>query len=591
MQTGFDDSLPFHLLGQGMRSQFGTLVPPGGRVAAYVRSTGIQDGDDQRLSGMLVTTLNAGLARCRSGMNDIVFVLPGHTENVSSADQMSSLVAGTQIVGIGTGTSRPTFTWSAAAATFLLDVANVGIYNCILAMAGPSGTTALTVAAPMTISAAGCGLYGCDLECEIDADQGATIAVTTTTAANDLSIIGCKFYGSSNGTLPTTYLRLVGTDRLRMYDCDFFGATSSATVGVVQMITTASTNVDIRRCNFSNLATAAVHATTGLAASTGHVRDCTFEPPLSLPSPEALGLPPGAKAVFVDSNAATSVVNFAGISNDFSTTLNAGLAKCRASKGDAVVVMPGHAENVASADQMSGLVAGTRVIGMGHGTIRPTFTWTTTGSTWLLDVANATIENCILILATTANSGVSVAAPITVSGAGCAIKNCQIRVDGDADDLATIPITTTAAADDFVFQGNDCIGATAAECTTFLRLVGADRALILDNRIEAASSNVLVGVVQFITTDSLNVRMERNHFRNNKAASSAAVSVSAGATSSSGYVNDLYLTVLDDAAGNLVLGDAVGAFGLSVAAFTFGRHVYVANLAGERMGEVTLVSA
>lgn len=273
------------------------------------------------------------------------------------------------------------------------------------------------------------------------------------------------------------------------------------------------------------------------------------------------------------------------------TTLNAGLARCRSGMGDIVFVLPGHTESITGADFMSSLVAGTYIIGVGTGTTRPTFTWTATASTFLFDVANTMLVNCILKLADSANAGVSVTAPITVSAAGCGIVGCQIRVDGDANDLATIGITTTAAADDFLFKDNDVYMATAATCTTFLRLVGADRAKIVGNRIIGATSSVVVGLVQFITTDSLNVLMEDNWIYNTLSVSSAAVSVSAGATSSSGFVNHLYMTVLDDAANNLVLGDAVGAWGLSVAGFTFGRHVYVANDIGQRMAEVTVVSS
>ena len=58
-----------------VRTSFGSFVEPGGRVAAYVRSTGMQDGDDSYLATNLVTTLNAGLARCRAGLGDTVFVL------------------------------------------------------------------------------------------------------------------------------------------------------------------------------------------------------------------------------------------------------------------------------------------------------------------------------------------------------------------------------------------------------------------------------------------------------------------------------------------------------------------------------------
>lgn len=303
-------------------------------------------------------------------------------------------------------------------------------------------------------------------------------------------------------------------------------------------------------------------------------------------------LPPGALIA--------AYVHHSGVAPDESynpklrTTLNAALALCRSGKGDVVVVLPGHAENISTADHMSNLVAGTVIIGLGHGTLAPTFTWTATAATFLLNVANVAIHNCRMFMAgsTTSTTALTVTAPITVSAGGCGIFGCYIDFGVDVNQLCTIPITTTADGDDFRFEGNTCFGDTAAECTTFLRLVGADRAVIRNNRIIGATSSVVVGLVQFITTDSLNVLMDKdNHIRNNKAASSAAASVSAGATSSSGYVNELYMTVLDDAANNLVIGDAVGAFGLSGAAFTFGRHVYVANDVAQRMAEVTVVSS
>lgn len=262
-------------IGAGLTTELGTWIPAG-EVVAYVHSTGPQDGYHEDINRRLYTDINSALALCRASQNDIVVVLPGHTENVDAADDWSNLVAGTTIVGLGNGNLRPTFTWTTATSTVLLNVANVSISGCIFRMAGPSGTTAITVAAPMTISAAGCSLSNCLFECEKDADQGATIAVTTTAAADDLTISDCHFYGSTNGTLPTTYLRLVGADRLRLLSSSFYGATSSTTVGLLQMLTTASTDVLIKDCSFQHRKALSVHAATGMAGATGAVINCQF---------------------------------------------------------------------------------------------------------------------------------------------------------------------------------------------------------------------------------------------------------------------------------------------------------------------------
>jgi hypothetical protein len=241
---------------------------------------------------------------------------------------------------------------------------------------------------------------------------------------------------------------------------------------------------------------------------------------------------PGSKiAAYVHSGGAVSGMH-KDVVDRLHTTLNEGLAQARASKGDVVYVLPGHTEDIASADQMNNLKAGTRIVGGGHGNLRPTFTWTTAGSTFLLDVANVTIENCVLLMAAD-NSGVSVTAPMTISAAGCGLYGNRIQFSYDADDLATIAITTTAAADDLTLIGNHCHGATAGEVTTFMDIIGCDRLVMEDNYIQGATSNVAVGIVRFATTASLDISLKRNHYGNLKALSTCAVTGLAGVSGSS----------------------------------------------------------
>ncbi len=258
------------------QSPFGLLsAPASGTVAGYVRSTGVQDGDDGYIQRNMNLTLNAALAKCRAGRGDTVYVLPGHVENISSADYMSSLKAGTNIIGLGDRSTRPVFTWSAAAATFLLDVAGVKLQNMDFQMAGPSGTTAITVAAPMTISAAGCSLVDIYCRAEIDADQGATIAIKTTAAADDLLLDNVQIIGEGDGTLVTTFFDIIGADRLVMRDC-YFAGISSVAVGVVRFATTASLNIQLERNVYINRFALSTCAVTGLAAVSGISVDESF---------------------------------------------------------------------------------------------------------------------------------------------------------------------------------------------------------------------------------------------------------------------------------------------------------------------------
>lgn len=177
-------ALPYYQSLPGIITPYGTLLKPGGRIAAYVRSTGLQDGEDHFANtGMLVTTLNAGLARCRSGQGDIVYVLPGHSENITGADAMSSLVAGTQIVSAGAPgmTNNPKLTWTAATGTFLLDVADVSIVGMTLDWAGVADC-----AAPMTVTGAGCAMIGNHIVAQSDVVSFQCLkGVTVSTGAHD----------------------------------------------------------------------------------------------------------------------------------------------------------------------------------------------------------------------------------------------------------------------------------------------------------------------------------------------------------------------------------------------------------------------
>lgn len=285
-------------------------------------------------------------------------------------------------------------------------------------------------------------------------------------------------------------------------------------------------------------------------------------------------LPPGGEVV-----AYVSASEIDGIHSDIAkrrfTTLNAALAACRSGRGDAVVVLPGHTESISTADQMSNLVAGTRIFGTGMGTSRPTFTWTAATATFLFDVANVQIDNCILNL-DPGTGTTTVAAPITISAAGCAITNCQIRGGTDANSLVTIGITTTAAADDLVMTGNYIYGAAAAECTTMIQFVGADRLRFCNNFVESAQSSASVGCIRFLTTASTSVLLLDNIVSNLKSGGGAGDQAITGMAGLSGYADRLHMCVLGNNVASLT-----AAFG-TPASMRFGRQVYVNNTIAER---------
>lgn len=226
-------ALPFYQAMPALMTPNATLIKPGGRVAAYVRSTGAQDGEDHfASSGMLVSTLNAGLARCRSGQGDIVYVLPGHTENIATADAMSNLVAGTQIIGTGRpgASNNATLTWSAVAGTFLLDVADVSIQGMNLVFGGADNVTA-----PITVTGAGCSMIGNFINYGTTSALECAIGVTVHTGAHDFVFAHNRCH-SAGGAVSTNAVAITAAvNRCLILGNDFDIEAAGATNGVVDI--------------------------------------------------------------------------------------------------------------------------------------------------------------------------------------------------------------------------------------------------------------------------------------------------------------------------------------------------------------------
>lgn len=205
----------------------------------------------------------------------------------------------------------------------------------------------------------------------------------------------------------------------------------------------------------------------------------------------------------------------------------------RSGYDDKIFILPSHAENVAAADAGShlGTATGVRVIGLGQGLYRPSFTWTVAGSTLLLDTANVELNNLRLFLAgaNAAGSALTVAAPITVSGNSCKIKNCEIYAGFDADQIVGDGIIWTG--DDGEFAGNRMFAATAAvPSNTLITLTGADRLYIHDNWIAGATDGTTRGVIDTETTACTELRIENNYIANRLASSTIALSLTSNDT-------------------------------------------------------------
>lgn len=95
----------------------------------YVQST---TGSDTANSGTTpdkaLATLEAAINKCTANNSDIIIVLPGHTEAVTSTSTNVD-IAGITIIGVGNGSLKPTFTFAATSSRFNVTAANCTFQN------------------------------------------------------------------------------------------------------------------------------------------------------------------------------------------------------------------------------------------------------------------------------------------------------------------------------------------------------------------------------------------------------------------------------------------------------------------------------
>ena len=255
----------------------------------------------------------------------------------------------------------------------------------------------------------------------------------------------------------------------------------------------------------------------------------------------------GGGVYYVGSTAQLAQLGLVGPSIAGSTysSINAALGAAVSGRGDIIYVLPGYTETISIADQWALLGPKTdiSIIGMGHGSNRPTITWSATASSILMDSANLNISNMVLQLEPTTGT-ITVTAPITVSAAGCTITNCRINCGTDANNKVSIGITANLA-NDFVFSGNQVRGAALATCVTFLRLTGCANPIVTDNDIICGTTAAAVGPVQELTTACTGIDISRNKIQNNAASSTACITMALAATT--GWITYNLLRNMTDA--------------------------------------------
>lgn len=218
-------------------------------------------------------TFDYAVGRCTASSTtypagDTIFLLPGHAENVGSAGAITCDVAGVTVIGLGNGGTRPKFSFTAAAATFLITAAGYKFRNV------QWEANFVDVVAGIVVSAIdGLTFEDCWFT-DAASNLNFLITIDLTTGMSNLTVRNCKFIGID--AQDDTFINGVAHAGIFIYDC-FFSMPIAQAAAIGQIATSGhATNVEIKRCSFVSNVDGAIHIDLAGTACSGVIAECYF---------------------------------------------------------------------------------------------------------------------------------------------------------------------------------------------------------------------------------------------------------------------------------------------------------------------------
>ena len=241
-------------------------------------------------------------------------------------------------------------------------------------------------------------------------------------------------------------------------------------------------------------------------------------------------------------------------------TIDYAIGRCTANRGDIIAVMPGHAENIATAGAITSDVAGVAIVGLGAGTLRPKISFTAAAGTYVISAANCSFYN----IEWQANYA-DVAIMLDISGVdGLSFENCYFTEAG-TDLNWVIAVDLATGADDISFRGCKFIGGDASNDTC---INGVAHAGFWIEDCYFAENVAQTSVIGLIATsgNATDVWIRNCAFRSNV---DGALFLDFNGAANSGVIDNCYFSSIDSA-------------GAVTAGFDFtGGHMFECYVAGE----------
>ena len=213
---------------------------------------------------------------------DIIYVMPGHTESVTEAGDITMGVAGVTVIGLGGIGDRPVITFDTIdSADLEIDAANITIKNisfrCNIA----------DLAAAIDVDAAHFHIKDCSFVGTDAADEAFLITIIGDGNADDMIVESCDFNyltaedATAITTTSTACIVIAGGARTKVIDCYMSG---DFTVSAINNSGTAAANIQLLENRIANTATGNISGAIDIhASSTGfwHHNICYAADPTS----------------------------------------------------------------------------------------------------------------------------------------------------------------------------------------------------------------------------------------------------------------------------------------------------------------------
>lgn len=249
--TGLVNKEAMNLLGAGELFTTGSVF--------YVDSVTGSNGNVGKDPSLPKASIDNAIGSCTANKGDIIVVMPGHTETVTAAAGVALDVAGVTIIGLGSGTNRPTVNFTTAVgASFKVTANNCTVKNILFT----GGIDALTN--PIHVDAADFHLLDCTYR---DVTGQATDVILTTANANRMLIQNFKYDGATAaGT--NAGIAIVGGDGITI---DGLIMDGNFAVAGIDVRTTATTDLQIQNVKFRTRNAADIFLKDTVTASTGQI--------------------------------------------------------------------------------------------------------------------------------------------------------------------------------------------------------------------------------------------------------------------------------------------------------------------------------